>query len=116
MGTDPPPISKQSRASDAVALEPRLQYRLTAMSTSKPHLFNVSWFLTVRVAPLEIVPIMMTLATLCAFSGVLVVVVAARLKRRFVTGHRPLLHAFLVVFFGRTIPQVHFESGAALVE
>jgi hypothetical protein len=83
------------------------------MSTSEPHLYDVSRLFTVREAPLQIVPIITLAAALRAFSGV---AVAVRPKRRFVTRHRPLLHAFLVVFFGRPIPQVHFESGAALVE
>jgi len=54
----------------------------------------------------------MTLVALRAFGCV-----AVRFgRRRLVTRHGPLLDSFLVFFFCRSIPQVHFESGPAFIK
>jgi hypothetical protein len=84
------------------------------MSTREPYLHNVSRGLAVvREAPFKITKaLFLALAALCTLGGVTLL----RLGRRLVTRHRPFLYSFFVVFFRGAIPQVHLESGAALVK
>jgi hypothetical protein len=83
------------------------------MSPRKPHLFSISRLIgLLRMLPLEFFQASAILAALGAPEAV-----ALRFgSRRLMTWHRPFLDAFLVLMFGRTIPQVHLEPCTTLVK
>jgi len=80
-----------------------------AMSTSEPDLLGVSRLIGVRDLPLEVTKVsFLTLGTVCA--------ALSRFEYRLVARHRPFLNPLFVVFFRRSIPQVHLESRPALIK